>query len=210
MGFKFSVLIISAISIMSAAQSSAFTFTFLENGSNKDLGPVSIFTEGGFSLTASGFLTAGGTTDLYAKNLGNIGGSSEMGLGTASDPLGQHEITTSDFIQLTLSTTPPSTFKMVLLTSVQSGESAMVYFTHSPGTLVGATLIGTVSNADGSINIPAGDQTGFLDITAGSKNVLLNGIVISAVPDSGSTVVLFGFALAGIAFIQRVAAKSNA
>src|SRR6202011_3901966 len=187
MDFKFPALLVSALSIMLAAQSSAVTITFLENGSNLDVGPTSIFTEGGFSLTASGFLTAGGTTHLYAKNLGSVGGSSEMGLGTTSDPLGQHEITTGNFIQLALPTTPPSTFQLVLLTSVQSGESAMVFFTHTPGTLAGATFIGTVSNADGFINIPVGDQTGFLDITAGSKNVLLHGVVISAVPDSGST-----------------------
>jgi hypothetical protein len=209
MGSKFAILAISAMSIMLAVQSKAVTINFLENGSNMALGTTSVFTDGGFSLTASGFLTAGGTTNLYAKNIGNIDGSSEMGLGTTSDPTGDHEITTSDFIQLRLPTTPPSAFQLVLLTSVQQGESAKIYFTHTSGTLVGATLIGAVSNADGSITIPGTDQTGYIDITAGTKNVLLNGIVIQAVPDGGSTVVLFGFALAGIAFIQRGAAKSN-
>jgi hypothetical protein len=209
MGSKFAILAISAMSIMLAVQSEAVTINFLENGSNVGLGTTSVFTDGGFSITASGFLTAGGTTGLYAKNLGNIGGSNEMGLGTTSDPTGDHEITTGNFIQLSLPTTPPSVFQLVLLTSVQSGESAKIYFTHTAGTLVGATLLGTVTNADGSITIPGTDQTGFIDITAGIKNVLLNCIVIQAVPDGGWTVALFGFALAGIAFIQRVAAKSN-
>jgi hypothetical protein len=209
MGSKFAILAISAMGIVLAVQSDAVTINFLENGSNKDLGPTSVFTDGGFSITASAFLTSGLTTNLYAKNLGNIGGSNEMGLGTTADPTGDHEITTSDFIQLSLPTTPLSVFRLVLLTSVQSGESAKIYFTNTPGTLFGAHLIGTVSNADGSITIPGNPQSGYIDITAFSKNVLLNGIVIDAVPDGGWTVALFGFALAGIAFIQRVAAKSN-
>jgi VPDSG-CTERM motif len=209
MGSKFAILAVSAMSILFAVQSNAVTINFLENGSNVPLGTTSVFTDGGFSITASGFLTAGGTTGLYAKNEGNIGGSNEMGLGTTSDPTGDYEITTSNFIQLRLPTTPPSNFQLVLLTSVQSGESAKIYFTHTPGTLVGATLIQTVTNADGSVTIPGMDQSGYIDITAGLKNVLLNGIVIQAVPDGGSTVALFGFALAGIAFIRRAAAKSN-
>ena len=209
MGSKFAILAISAMSIMFAVQSDAVTITFLENGSNVGLGTTSVFTDGGFSITASAFLTAGGTTGLYAKNEGNIGGSNEMGLGTISDPTGDHEITNSNFIQLRLPTTPPSNFQLVLLTSVQPGESAKIYFTHTSGTLVGATLLGTITNVDGSITIPGTDQSGYIDITAGLKNVLLNGIVIQAVPDGGSTVALFGFALAGIAFIRRVAAKSN-
>jgi hypothetical protein len=211
MGSKFAILAISAMGIMLAVQSNAVTINFLENGSNVPLPTTSVFTDGGFSVTASAFFTAGGTTrpGLYAKNLGNIGGSNEMGLGTTADPTGDHEITTSDFIQLSLATTPPSVFKLVLLTSVQPGESAKIYFTHSPGTLVGATPLGTVSNGDNSFTILGTDQTGYIDITAGLKNVLLNGIVIEPVPDGGWTVALFGFALAGIAFIQRVAAKSN-
>src|SRR5438270_621190 len=64
------------------------------NGSNLALGPTSTFTESGFSLTASGFLTAGGTTNLFAKNLGGT----ETGLGTTSDPTGQHEISGNDFV----------------------------------------------------------------------------------------------------------------
>jgi hypothetical protein len=209
MGSKLAILAISVISFMLAVQSNAVTINFLENGSNVPLGPTSVFTDGGFSITASGFLTAGGTTNLYAKNLGNIGGSSEMGLGTTSDPTGDHEITNKNFIQLSLPTTPPSAFQLVLLTSVQPGESAKIYFTHMAGSLLGATLLGTVMGADGSITIPGTDQNGYIDITAGTKNVLLNEIVIQAVPDGGSTVALFGFALVGIAFIQRVAAKSN-
>jgi len=191
----------AAIAAGLATQAKAVSFTFQENGSNLDLGPTSTFTSGGFSLTASGFLTAGGTTNLFAKNLGGT----ETGLGTVSDPTGQHEITTANFVQLTLPTTPPSNFSMVLLTSVQTGESAKVFFTTTPGTLAGATLIGTVSDANGSISIPAGDQTGFIDVTAGAANVLLEGAEITTtVPDGGSTVALLGVALTAVEGARRM------
>src|SRR2546428_1923381 len=166
------IMALAGMGVALAPQANAVSFNFQENGSNLDLGPTSTFTESGFSLTASGFLTAGGTTNLFAKNLGGT----ETGLGTVSDPTGQHEIVTTNFVQLTLPTTPPSNFSMVLLTSVQPGESAQVFFTTTPGTLAGATLIGTVSNADGSISIPAGDQTGFIDVTAGAAIVLFKAV----------------------------------
>ena len=195
------IMALAAIGAGLATQAKAVNFTFQENGSNIDLGPTSTFTSGGFSLTASGFLTAGGTTNLFAKDLGGT----ETGLGTVSDPSGQHEIVTTNFVQLTLPTAPPSNFSMVLLTSVQTGESAQVFFTTTPGTLAGATLIGTVSNANGSISIPAGDQTGFIDITAGAANVLLAGAQITtSVPDGGSTVALLGVALTAVEGVRRI------
>jgi hypothetical protein len=185
----------------------AVTFNFQENGSNVNLGPTSTFTEGGLSLTASGFLVAGGTTALYAKNVGDVGGSNEMGLGTASDPSGQNEITTADFVQLTLPTTPSSIFTLAFLSSVQQGEQAKVYFTTTAGSLTGATLIGTITNADGSVTIPGADQAGFIDITAGSANVLLESATFTAVPEGSSTIGFLGIggvALAGIASLRRM------
>src|SRR5438477_416879 len=80
---------------------------------------------------------------------------------------------------------------------------ANAYFTTTPGTLTGATLIGTITNADGSVTIPAGDQTGFIDITAGAANILLESATVSSVPDSGSAVALLGIALAGIEGVRR-------
>jgi len=203
MKHKLTIIIIALAGIALAGQASAaaINFNFQENGSNLDLGATSTFTESGFSLTASGFLTAGGTTHLFSKNLGGT----ETGLGTTTDPTGQHEITTANFIQLTLPTTPPSNFSMVLLTSVQTGEQAKVFFTTTAGSLAGATLIGTVTGSNGSITIPAGDQTGFIDITAGAANVLLAGAQIStSVPDGGSTVALLGLALTAVEGVRRL------
>jgi len=206
MKHKFTTMIIAlaglGVALATHANAVTLTYNFLENGSNLSLGAASTFTEGGFSLTANGFLSAGGSTGLYAKSLG-VG---ETGLGTTSDPSGDHEIVTTNFVQLALPTSPPSTFNMILLASVQQGEQAKVYFTTTPGTLAGATLIGTVTNSDGSITVPAGDQTGFIDITAGAANVLLEGatITIPTVPDGGSTIALLGVALGGIERVRRM------
>jgi hypothetical protein len=199
MKHKFTTMIMALAAMGAlATQANAVVFDFQSNGSNLALGNTSTFTVGGFSLTASGFLTSGAATPLYAKNLG----AGETGLGLTHDPSGQNEVTTDDFIKLTLPTTPPSNFTMVLLASVQTGESAKVYFNTTAGTLTGATLIGTISNADGSITIPAADQTGYIDITAGAVNILLASATITT-PDSGSAVALLGIALAGIEGVRR-------
>jgi hypothetical protein len=183
-----------------ATQANAQSFNFQENGSNLDLGPTSTFTEGGISLTANGFLTSGGPTDLYAKNLAG----DEIGLGTNIDPSGQHEIITTDFVQLTLPTAPPTNFQMIISGSVTGNETELVYFTTTPGTLAGATLIGTITTSGGSVTVPAGDQTGFVDVTAGSGNVLLSSATVSAVPESGSlTLLCVGLAVMGIAGLRR-------
>jgi hypothetical protein len=200
MKHKFILLVLVAIGAALATQANAVTFNFQENGSNLNLGPTSTFTEGGISLTASGFLTSGGPTDLFAKNLGG----DEIGLGTAIDPSHQNEIITTDFVQLTLPTTPATAFNVVISGSVTGGESELVYFNTTAGTLTGAVLIGTITTNGGSVTVPAGDQTGFVDVTAGSGNVLLaSAVVTPAVPDGGSAVALLGIALAGIEALRR-------
>jgi hypothetical protein len=179
------ILALAAMGVALATQANAdtITFNFQENGSNLNLGPTSTFTEnsvvvGPVHLTASGFLTAGGPTDLYAKNLG----AGETGLGTPHDPSGINEIVTDDFVQLTLPTMPSSTFNMVLASSVEPVEQELVYFNTVSGTLTGATLIGTLTS-DGTVTVPAGDQLGFIDITAGKGHVLLGSATVTVVPE---------------------------
>jgi hypothetical protein len=204
MKHKFTTIIMALAGMWAAlaTQANATTFNFQENGPG-DLGATSTFTEDGFSLTASGFLTSGGTTNLFSKNLG----AGEIGLGTTTDPSGQHEIVFTNFVQLTLPTTPPSNFQLVIGGSVTNGETMQVFFTTTAGTLTGATLIGTISSTGGTLAIPAGDQTGFIDITAGKAgdNVLLASAEFSTtVPDGGSTVAFLGMALAGLEGVRRM------
>lgn len=180
-----------------ATQANAVTFTFQENGSNMNLGPTSTFTDGGFSLTATAFLRPSGTgPSLFAKSEG-LG---ETGLGIFGTI--DNEITTSNFIQLTLPTVPPSNFQTVISGSVSGGEQMDVYFTTTPGDLTGATLIGSITATGGSVTVPALDQIGFIDVTSanntGNGNVLLASVTVGAIPEPGS-VALLAMALAGTA-----------
>ena len=196
MKHKFTIIImtLAVIGAGLATQANAVTFTFQENGSNMSLGHTSTFTEGGFSLTATAFLTAGGDTNLFAKSEG----PGEIGLGIfgALD----NEITTSNFIQLTVPTTPPSNFQLVIGGSVSGGEQMDVFFTPTSGTLTGATLIGSITGTGGSVTVPAFAQSGFIDVTSannvGNGNVLLASVTVGAIPEPGS-VALLGIALAG-------------
>ena len=189
------IMALAVIGAGLATQANAVTFTFQENGSNLSLGPTSTFTSGGFALTASGFLTpSGATTHLFAKDLG----AGEIGLGIFGTT--DNEITTSNFIQLTLPTIPPSNFQTVISGSVSGGEQMDVYFTTTPGDLTGATLIGSITGTGGSVIVPAFAQSGFIDVTSannlGNGNVLLASVTVGVIPEPGS-VALLAMALAG-------------
>src|SRR6266480_5392015 len=194
--FRTIIMALAVIGAGLATPAKAVTFTFQENGSNLGLGPTSTFTLGGFSLTATAFLRPSGTgPELYAKSQG-LG---ETGLGI-NDAAHDFEITTSNFIQLTLPTVPPSNFQTVISGSVSGGEQMDVYFTTTPGDLTGATLIGSITATGGSVTVPAGDQLGFIDVTSannlGNGNVLLASVTVGAIPEPGS-VALLAMALAG-------------
>jgi PEP-CTERM motif len=192
---------LAAITIAFTTQlNAATTFTFQENGSNINLGPTSTFTLDGISLTASGFLTAGGTANLFAKSQG----AGEIGLGIFGSL--DNEITTSNFIQLTLPTTPPTPLQLILGGSVSGGEQLNVLFNTVPGTLAGATLIGSITATGGTVTIPDANQIGFIDITSGNNlgngNVLLASATV--VPEPGTVALLsIGLAGAGIAGLRR-------
>ena len=144
-------------------------------------------------MTLSAFLTAGGTTHLFVVNEA----------GTTAD--GSNKIGTTSFIQLTVPTNPASNLDSLTIDDIVAGESALVFFTHTAGTLAGATLIGTL-NANGNVPIGPLFQNGFIDVTAGSGNVLLfsaNVSALSSVPDAGSTASLLGVGLVGLAALRR-------
>ncbi len=183
------LMALTAMGLALATQANAsITFNFLENGNNQNLGNTSTFTESGVSLTASGFKTAGGTADLYSKY--TSGDPGETGLGMNTDLGNDHEIDVNHFIQLTLPTTPVYSLTSIMLGSVQNGESAKIYWTTTSGTLSGATLLDTIMNADGSFTIPNAymNATGFLDITAGAANVLLESATFDVKPTQYSGV----------------------
>lgn len=167
---------------------------FQENG---NIGPTGTFDQDGFDLTLSGFLTTGGTTDLFVVDEA----------GTTGDISGHNGIGTNTFIQLTLPTTPDSNLDLISINHISAGESALIYFTKTAGSLVGATLIGTLDH-NGQIPIGSLFQDGFIDITAGpNSSVLLNFVQLSAatsgVADAGSTAALLGIGFAGVTALRR-------
>jgi VPDSG-CTERM motif len=183
------LLIVAAGVLGLAANALAGPIRFQEAG---DVGPTFTFNDGTFNLTLSAFLTTGGTTHLFVMN--------EAGTTADSGKIGPNS-----FIQLTVPTSPASNLDSVTIDDIVAGESAVVYFTHSAGTLAGATPIGTL-NANG--NVPVGPlfQNGFIDVTAGSGNVLLfsaNVSPLSSVPDAGFTASLLGMSLAGLTALRR-------
>jgi hypothetical protein len=170
-----------------------------------DLGAgAKTFSDGGASITAEGF-SASGPVDLWAKVSGS---PSETGLGLANDSAA-HEILPGSFVQLDLGTLAPpgSTLTLVVTGSIQSGESAEVFHGTTSGTLGGSTTgitAGSVSGEQQSYTI-TGLTTGFLDITAGAGNILLDSVTVVTpnVPDGGTTIVLLGGAITALGLIRR-------
>jgi hypothetical protein len=191
MSIKSFFVILTAATIGATAPASPVTFTFQENGLG-NLGATSTFTETGLSITA--YASSGQT--LYAKN----GGGDETGLGITSDPSGDWEIYPGTFIQLKGAGVAITS---LLLGSVQSGDgdTATIYYSTTLGVL--GTLLGTLTS-DGTFNIPLADQGGYIGISAGAGNILLDSATGQAtVPDAPRTFLLFGFALTALGMMKR-------
>jgi hypothetical protein len=171
------LITLSCLGVGLATQASAGTIDFQEHGSNIDLGPTTNFTVGSSSITASGFTTAGATSDLFAKL--TSGNPNETGLGMNDDPT-DHEINGTLFIQLNFSKLVPTTSAILDITSVQSGETATVYRTTTPGSLSGAIPITTLT-ADGTVDVTTWVNQGYLiDVTGGGGNPTGAGNVLIA------------------------------
>ena len=173
-----------------SAQAVSLNYTFQDYGVGT-LGASKAFTQSGYTVTATGV----GDT-LYAKN----SGAGEIGLGTTTDA--DHEITSQAWVQLDVSQLSGATLATIFLSSVQTGETAKVWFSDVSGTL--GTLISTLT-ADGSLDITSYLSHRYIDVTAGSGDVLIAGLSATTrnVPDGGTTVAMLGAALTGLGLIRR-------
>ena len=174
-----------------SAQAVTLNYTFQENGTGT-LGASSTFTEGGYSIVATGV----GDT-LYGKNLG----AGETGLGVTSDF--DHEINANGWVQLDVSQLIGSSLATIFLSSIQAPDTAKVYFSDTAGTL--GTLISTLTT-DGSLDITSYLSHRYIDVTAGAGNVLVAGLtatIPNRVPDGGTTVAMLGGALTALGLIRR-------
>ena len=174
-----------------AAQGATVTWNFQDHGTG-DLGvPTDTFTS-----TAPGTIITAVSSgpNLFVKN----DAGDEIGLGLAGTT--DNEINVGQYIALVLPTVPSSTVTGSLITSVQTGETAEVWWGATAGTKT--TLLGTVSGSDGGVSFS--ETTGAITIFATSGNVLLASVSANvAVPDGGTTVALLGCAMAALGLIRR-------
>ncbi len=205
---KFPAIAAAAVAalICSQAHASTITWTFLENGNNLDLGPVSTFVEGGYSITAYGFADGAPATasDLFSKF--TSGDPHETGLGLVRDAGADHEIDTHHFVQLDSMISPPAVIGAVGLGSIQLHENAAVYGSNTLGVL--GTWLTTLS-ADGSFDLSSFAGTyryfGVTDIgTTPDANTLITSLSATVkTPDGGTTALLLGFGLLGVGALAR-------
>ena len=193
-------LVICGVLAATTSQANTIVYNFQEDGANINLGSSTNFTVSGLSL----YVYASSGQSLYSKF--TSGNASETGLGIASDS--DHEINAGNFVQLYSSMSVNLT--QLSLSSVQSGESALIYFSTSLGSL--GTQIGTVGS-DGNFNISA-YQNGYIGVKAGSGNVLIASVTAQTpvtnkivptprAPEAGSTMVLLGGVVTALGLIRR-------
>ncbi len=205
---KFTAIAAAAVAALlcSQAHATTITWTFLENGSNVNLGPTSTFTEMGYSIMAAGFAdgTPATPSDLFAKF--TLGNAHETGLGMVNDAGGDHEIDSHHFVQFDSHIMPPAVVGGIGLGSIQLGENGAIYGSNTLGVL--GTWITTLS-ADGSFSLAPWASTyryfGVTDVgTAPDANVLITSLSATvATPDGGTTALLLGFGLLGVGALAR-------
>ncbi len=198
MKFKLATALVFAVACAGTAFCDTLTFTSNPSG---DVGHSHTYTSGALSVTAYAFSTGGQSLHLFGKT----GGGSETGVGIA-DSDHDNEITTSDFIELDLSsiTNPFS----LAIGSTQNVEGFQICFSNSLGTLGGDGC----RTFDAPLGDPAienftkftGDR--YLTITADDNpeagNVLLDSLTTTATPEPNS-LFLFGTGIIAAAGVIR-------
>lgn len=165
---------LSSVGLALATQANAVVFNFQENNKpNQSLGIAPTFTEGAYTITASGFDTSGNPSELFSKVPSPVD-LTETGLGMVTDlSTTDHEIDVNHFIQLDLRGLVPTTACSITISSIQPGEGAVVLASKNPGSISSVMTIANMS-ADGTVDVTSFVNAGyFIDITASGGNVLI-------------------------------------
>ena len=193
---------------MSPAKAATLTYNFTPL-SNSDIGASANFIQSGVTITAAGFSssTFGTTVDLYSKN----GSGDENGLGLVNDTSGDHEISGTSLIRISL----PSNLTNFSFTmgSSTTGEGWLVYGSNSATSAY--TLV--ASGSDENHHVLTGCSAGLNDgcyqyyyfafnpstLADGNTNVLLHEVdVVSTVP-LPAALPLFASGLIGLGLLGR-------
>jgi hypothetical protein len=170
------------------------------------------YSNGGLSVTTTGFFNAGGRENLYVKQ----GGTDETGLGTVIDTA-DHEITDLDFVNLDLSDLWIHGISSAQLTieSLQSGEGYKIWQGNTLGVLNPIFTTGGAGTGTDTIAISWGANNNIFGIqgisTSGvsGPDVLVQGITFNtplppppSVPEPAS-LLLFGSGIVALAVKKR-------
>lgn len=203
------ILSIALLSVTGASSLLADPIVFNFSPSQAAAGNVGLsedYTSGAFTITAYGFVkSSGDQTSLYQKY--TPGDTAETGLGMASDS--DHEIPGPYFVQLDVKNLIDAGFSSLTLSlgSLQRGEQANIYADTSFGSFTSGNtfLVGLVGLPE-EISTTVALTSRYLNITGGGSGgadpVLQS--ATASVPDGGSTALLLGASVLGLAGYGRL------
>ncbi len=165
------------------------------------LSNMSMYTAGGFTITAFGYDGTRTAVNLYGKALGE----GEDGLGLVNDPSGDHEISGSNYIEFDLSSLLNNPGLAMEISSVTGIDTFQIWGSDTFGSPFD-TLLFSGAPADNETLIALTGALGgydFYTVDAPTGNVLVDSIQASSATPEPGTLVMFGSGIVALAGVLR-------